>query len=211
MRWSVALLVLCLGAGPGVLQASQARHYDFKVFLDGREIGYHRFSVVPNASRTYVTSEAHFDVKIWFVTVYQYRHTSNEVWESGCLRAIDASTDDNGTQLSVRGQRRDDRLSLQTASGPQRVQGCVRTFAYWDVALLDRPRLLNAQTGEMVPVEVKRLNDAPIEIRGESVLAQRYRIDNEEFRIDLWYSQDRRWLALESTTEGGARLRYLVQ
>ena len=34
--------------------------------------------------------------------------------------------------------------------------------------------------------------------------------DREKLKIDLWYAPDGTWLALESMTEQGARLRYVL-
>jgi len=48
-------------------------------------------------------------------------------------------------------------------------------------------------------------------VRGEPVAAYRYRLSGEDLKIDLWYSPDNHWLALESTLEGGRKLRYRMQ
>ena len=41
--------------------------------------------------------------------------------------------------------------------------------------------------------------------------AQRYALETRDFRIDLWYSPGKEWLALESRTDGGRKIRYLIQ
>jgi hypothetical protein len=190
--------------------ASPAKRFDFRVLLDDKEIGRHTYTVSPQDALTYVTSEARFDVKFLFITVYTYTHVNNEVWQGDCLRTIDASTDDNGEPLFVRGEYLDQHLSLSTPAGRAQLAGCVRTFAYWDPRLLSNSQLLNAQTGELLPVEVEALEDATITVRGEPVDALHYRIHHDKFRIDLWYSRNQEWLALESTTESGGLLRYEV-
>jgi hypothetical protein len=43
------------------------------------------------------------------------------------------------------------------------------------------------------------------------VTAAGYRLTAGEVAIDVWYSPQRQWLALESITEGGRRLRYVAQ
>jgi hypothetical protein len=40
--------------------------------------------------------------------------------------------------------------------------------------------------------------------------ARRYALRGEKIAIDLWYSLDNDWLALESTTSGGRRVRYQI-
>ncbi|MEJ2142949.1 MAG: DUF6134 family protein [Gammaproteobacteria bacterium] len=195
---------------PGSL-AMQAKRYDFKVFLGDKEIGHHKFMVTPHNNQTYVSSEASFDVRFLFFTAYSYLHQNNEVWKGDCLQAINATTDDNGEQLFVRGKYNDHGMQLHTHDGSQNLSGCVRTFAYWDPALLNSKKLLNVQTGKLEEVNIQSLGESVIVKDGNDVRARQYRITNPKFSIDLWYSRDQEWLALESTTESGARLRYMVQ
>jgi len=207
-RMVCLLLLAAFSAG---LMASQTKIYHFKVLLDDDEIGYHRFVVTPHNTFTYVNTEARFDVKFLFITAYSYLHSNSEVWQGDCLRTIQATTDDNGEDLFVRGEYNEQRLVVHTPAGEQQLEGCIRTFAYWDPELLNGTRLLNSQTGELVEVAIQRLGQSTIQVRGKPVKAQHYRIHNPELSIDLWYSDKQEWLALESTTENGARLRYLMQ
>jgi len=45
-------------------------------------------------------------------------------------------------------------------------------------------------------------------VRGTPTPARRYRLETRDFLIELWYSAEREWLALDSITAGGQRLRY---
>jgi Family of unknown function (DUF6134) len=204
----IMLTILAFGIISNASLANEARKYDFKVLLDDREIGHHRFVVSEHNNETRILSEARFDVKFWFITAYTYLHTSQEVWQGGCLQSIEASTDDNGDDLFVRGESSNQSLKLQTHDGVQPLQGCIRTFAYWNPSLLENTKLLNAQTGILETVTFKLIGESRISVRGQPVTALHYQILNPKFSIDLWYSGNSEWLALESTTESGARLRY---
>jgi hypothetical protein len=48
-------------------------------------------------------------------------------------------------------------------------------------------------------------------VRGTTVPAKRFRIDGPKHPIDLWYGAERNWLALQSTVDGGRRLRYQLK
>jgi hypothetical protein len=41
-------------------------------------------------------------------------------------------------------------------------------------------------------------------------MAKRYRLETDKFSIDLWYGPGSQWLALESKTESGRNLRYVI-
>ena len=47
-----------------------------------------------------------------------------------------------------------------------------------------------------------------LEVLGESRPSYRYRLAAGALNLDLWYSTDNEWLALESEVKGGRKLRY---
>ena len=187
------------------------QQWRFKVFLDEQEIGYHTVTVNLDKTRATVQIEASFDVKFLFFTAYRYQHNNQEIWENNCLQTIESHTNDNGDIFYVTGQREDQRLALKTHGGAQTLQGCVRTFAYWDPRLLQARRLLNAQTGEYLDVVTDFIGNDELIINGDSIVARRYRLRSTDVVIDLWYSQNMHWLALQTTTEGGNQLRYQLE
>jgi hypothetical protein len=82
------------------------------------------------------------------------------------------------------------------------------SFAYWNPAFLQQDRLLNTQNGEYLEVDVSAPVTELLEVRGETRSALRYRLDAGELSLNLWYSTDDEWLALESEVQGGRILRY---
>jgi hypothetical protein len=213
-RYISALFVLLVIISASAKASSdpnvQDRQWNFTVYLDDREIGYHRFIVDQESEYKRVVSEAQFDVKIWFINAYEYRHYNREIWKDGCLVKVNAATDDNGELSQVVAQRRDGQLMFSRPDQKQ-LEGCIRSYAYWSPDLLDTQRLLNTQTGEYQDVKVEYIGHDRVMVRNRPEDAKHYRIRNTEFVIDLWYSDDNQWLALQSSTEDGATLRYRIQ
>jgi hypothetical protein len=81
------------------------------------------------------------------------------------------------------------------------------SFAYWDPRILRATRLLNSQTGELVPVDIRPWGVESVEVLGRRQVAERHRIAGKDLQIDLWYA-DGRWVALEALAAGGRVLRY---
>ena len=130
-----------------------------------------------------------------------------ERWRGGCLTALESTTDDNGEREFVRATARGNRLVVARPPGSEEHEGCVRSFAYWNPQILKAQRLLNSQTGELLPVTVLPRGEEPVRVGSQTLQAQRYRISGTGLQIDVWYSGDD-WVALEAAAAGGRKLRY---
>jgi len=203
-----ALSLALLLAAPA--QAYPPREWRFNVLLDDKPIGQHRFVLSLERGQQVLKSEAEFGVKFLGFSAYRYRHQAIERWEGGCLKEIEARTDDNGEALSLKGKQTNSGFVIDQPQGKAEIANCVMSFAYWNPAILDQARLLNAQNGEYLPVEVKHLGTESLSLGNARVMAKRYRLLTSAFSIDLWYGTGNQWLALETRTEGGRLLRYEI-
>jgi hypothetical protein len=182
--------------------------WNFLVWLDGKPIGRHRFSVGVQDDRFNVTSDASFDVKLFGLSLYRYRYHSVERWQAGCLRDMDASTDDNGSRSSVQAERQGEALVVTGPAGRNTLTGCVMSFAYWNPALQTRTQLLNGQTGRYDSVRVSQIGSGSVDVRGRPVMARHLRITGPAAPIDLWISPQGEWVGLDATVSGGRKLSY---
>jgi hypothetical protein len=193
---------------PAQAGASTSQEWRFEVLLDDEPIGFHTFRLSGDGDTHELRGEARFSVKLLGFTIYDYAHRNHELWRHDCLQRIDASTDDNGEDFHVRGAIQGEQLVLENRTGNSILTGCVMTFAYWNPAILSQQRLLNAQTGEYLDVDIRQIGKKSLQLQGRAVPALHYRIHTGESDIELWYSTTNRdWLALSTSTSGG-ELRY---
>lgn len=204
-------LVLALLAWAGAAEAETVREWAFDVYLDGKPIGEHRFTVSTDGDRTTVRSRARFDVKLLGFTAYRYRHESDESWRAGCLQSVRARTDDDGQALKVDAALVDGALQVTSDKGVASYPGCVMSFGYWNPAIREQTKLLNVQTGEFMPVVFAALANQAVEARGDAVTASHWKLSGADHPIELWYGAGDDWLALESTVSGGRKLRYRLR
>lgn len=208
----VALLTcLCVSSMSQPAWSATSQAYDFKVFLGQDEIGRQRFDVSSQGGQTRISVEARFTVRFLYIPVYTYRHTNVETWEGACLREIRAETDDNGESFFVNGLYRNGRMLVRTQGGEWSAEGCFRTFAYWNPDWLTGGRLLNSQTGEVQPAEIRTVGEETIAVQGVPTHTTRRRIITDKFTIDLWHTVKGQWVALQSSTAKGDVLRYALQ
>lgn len=192
---------------PGAPASGLDREWNFRVLLDGEEIGWHRYVVRGDGEGTEVESRAQFDVRFLFINAYRYRHEARERWRGACLDELESRTETNGSVERVAASTRESALVVDGPSGDARLTGCVMSFAYWDPRILRAGSLLNSQTGALLPVRVDDRGTERVRVAGRSIPATRHRLSAPDLQIDLWYA-DGRWVALEAPTPGGRMLRY---
>lgn len=200
--------VVASQAAAGEVRAGEGGEWRFRVFLDDRAIGYHEFQLSRAGETRHLRSVANFEYKLLFVRLYHYEHENVETWSGGCLQRIQSRTDANGRAFEVAGWREEETFRVEASAGDAVLPGCVMSFAYWNPEFLEQQRLLNTQNGEYMAVEVSGPEPDAVEVRGEMRFSYRYRLAAGPLQVDLWYSPERQWLALESQLSGGRTLRY---
>jgi hypothetical protein len=206
MHWFIFCTLL---VSSGLEAAS--KEWRFRVYLDDREIGYHHFQLTENGSEARLTTRAELEVTFLKIPVFSYTHENTEHWNDGCLQSITSVTDENGELYRVEGDAATDGFRITTNTGESVLPDCVSTFAYWDRSFLQRQALLNSQTGEYVDVKADYLGERKISAGNTTLPAHRYRLAGEDLELELWYSQEGHWLALQSSVEGGRLLRYEIE
>lgn len=188
--------------------ANEVARYDFDVYLNDKRVGSHVYQIREVDGVRQVLSEASFKYRILFIPAYRYEHRNAERWSGNCLLEMDAKTNANGDRIEVSGERTDSGFRIEKEEGQVELPECVMSFAYWNPDFLEQNRLLNPQTGEYLDIDVEAVGDEVLEIQGRSVAATRYKLTAKNVELDLWYSDDMQWLALESVAKGGNIIRY---
>lgn len=205
-------------------QADAGTETSFTVLLDGRPVGWHRYTQERahgpgGSSLLSIRSEARFEVRMLGIPVYRYRHEATERWSAGCLESIVARTEDDGRVTGVRGKLANDRflVGIQTDREDDRGEGvtteaarCTASFAYWNPRFLARDELLDPGTGRLRPVSTAALAERSIEVNGAPTRVSGLRLRGLERPIDLWYA-DGRWVGLDTVVAGGRHLSYRLR
>lgn len=211
--FALVLATMLAGCAAGSSAAAQPPEtvWNFRATLDGNPIGTHRFSIKTEGEERRLVSEANLAVKFLGLTVYRYRHEATEHWHGDCLRALSATTDDDGKLSSVLSAQDGDVFGI-TAPAAVSVAGCVMSYAYWNPAFRAQTRLLNAQTGQLDAVNIVRVGrpGAP-RPQGLPASAIQFRINGQAHPIDVWYSAEGAWIGLDATVRGGRTLSYRLQ
>lgn len=204
-----SLLVMLLFGADASASSTSNQKLDFRVYLEDREIGYHRVELNHSPQATDVRVETAFDVKILFVNAFRYRHQARERWNGTCLENVETQTDYGGKPLFVRSETTENGLKVVSKERQVTLSGCVRSYAYWDLERLRSSSLLNTQSGEYQPVSLKEQGIKPLRVGEFEITARSYQLETEEGTISLWYGDDLQWIGLQTRIRGNRVLSYI--
>ena len=164
-----------------------------------------------------MTSSAKFKVKVLFINAYSYNNVSKEQWQDGCLNSIEAETTENKVNTKVSGKLEGSDFNINVNDKQnQALPACVMTFAYWNPKTLTQSKLLNPQNAEYLNTNIKQLGTETIEVKGKPTETAHYLLQGlsegkVKLNIDLWYDQNKNWVALQSTTPEGYKVSYKLK
>ncbi|MCH2350069.1 MAG: DUF1295 domain-containing protein [Pseudomonadales bacterium] len=177
--------------------------------MNGRNIGQHSFDITREADIVSVESNAQFDIRFFLLGAYTYQHQSVEHYDkNGCLLQMRSETQTGSEKNTVVGkQLADQSFLVSTNDASLRSHECLMTFAYWNPKILQQSKLINAQTGKIVPVDIQFVGTE----KYNHIEAERYELSAPDLQITLWYTLgDRRWIGLASTMGNGKILTYQI-
>ena len=171
-----------------------AKEFNFKVLLNDKDIGHHRFSVEDQT----VKSDAAFDVKLWIIPAYKYRHKATETNLNGCLTTLQSETQDGADNFVLKTIEATPNFKILVNQKEITHASCMQTFRYWDINFTHD-------------------GTEPINTLGKSIRANKYTLkalgdQDEKFHIELWYHPETQaWLQLKSYVKDDNVLTYILQ
>lgn len=197
------LAAMPTAAGP----IPESNRIEFQVLRDGSPIGTHTLEFSRDGTRVTVRIAIDLLVRFLGIPVYRYTHRNTEVWEGDRLVSIEASTDRNGTPLSVRGQAGNGGIALETTQGGRFVAPAdIVTTSYWHSRFL-LGRKLDTQGGKLLDVTVTPKGEERL---AGDLPARRWHIAGD-LKLDIWYDLSGSWAGLRFAAEDGSTITYVRQ
>lgn len=180
-------------------QAALAAGNESRIFtanVDGRPSGTFRidFHVNANGSET-ITSSAQVTVRVLLAT-YRYTHQSKETWLNNSLWTLAATTNDNGKKSEVRAQRTEGGLVVTVGDRSHFCRnavltstGCRMPFVINKTANLV---VLETEDGSETNVNIQSLGPCSVQLKGQTIHGQRYRLTGKDTNGEWWFDQQGR-------------------
>ena len=207
MRVLLSLIFLLVDLQTPVFAQQQphaVENISFNVFLDKKQVGTHSFVIKRKDENIWVESNMQLKGKFWGLVPFKYTHQSIEQWKNGCLINLKSQTLKRGKTINISAISGPSGLTIVSDDKSQLVEGCIKSFAYWNSSALKGNQLLNTEDGKLVDVKIETIRTQGVE--GKSVV-----IRSSEADINLQYGADGKWLSLKSNLDVGGLLHYIRQ
>jgi len=181
---------------------SLAKEWTFDAILNDKLIGQHTFIYKDDKT----LSQANFEFEYFFMD-FIYQHKSTETWDGNCLKSITSNTDDDGEIYDVDGRLGLDGFVVSSNNKTAKLPLCIMTFSYGNPKILEQKKLMNAQSGEYLGVDIQFLSQEDYILKGKNIKANLWQIkaegENGDLLIHLWYDKNMQWVGLKSSTPIG--------
>ena len=200
----------------------------FKVTRNGSEIGSHRLTFTPTPEGLRI--DIAVDMRVGMgrsVTLYRFRHASQEIWRAGRLVRLNARTDNNGKVHQVTVEPAGHGLRAQ-AIVPREVGGMVESAAIgnpvrttdlpatilptsqWRRALVERDKVFDTQTGKISSIRTERLGASDVVTECGTVRATHYRLSGD-IKMETWFDDRDRWVKARFVVFDGSVIDYTLR
>jgi len=189
-----------------------AEQINFQVQLNDKDIGFHEFNVQNDT----ISNKAQFDVKLWFIPAYKYRHTATEVYKDNCLIQLESETQDGADFFELSSLADSAFFKIKVNDKVYNHPACSQTFRYWDIQFTEQNLAINPQDGEIFKLSFSKDEDEEVKTKTNTFLANKYTLraindQDEKFHIELWYEQNsKKWIKLKSYLKDDNVITYIL-
>ena len=173
----------------------------YLVFVDGERSGTYHVEFLPRDGGFTATSSMSIRVEVAFITAYRYQQDGQEDWRGGKLVGFEYVTNDDGTPFLVSGRRKGEDMAVSGPKGAATVPGNISCSGFWNHNIIYAPALVDPQTGEAVPLSIRRLSAESAQIAKQAVHGLGYAFDTF-LKGTIWYDSHDQLLATSFTQQG---------
>ena len=187
----------CLAAAPACaaalpqcpVQSGQTVGYD--IVRGGTVIGAQTVRYTAAGPDLTVEINVSASIRALGVKVYNYEHHGTERWHDGQMVGLVTRTDDDGTPRQVNAMR--DAAGWHGVSGAPPGPAPLLATSLWNSQTVAATRLLDRETGAVVPVHATPAGDEVLKLGSRSVTAHKYDLSGL-VSGSAWYDSNGCWV-----------------
>jgi hypothetical protein len=192
-------------------ETNGTRFLEYEITWQGQKIGNQSVEIESTDGGTKVRHRGLVSVHVFFVEAMRMEHESEELWEGDRLLSLNSRTVTNDAEVVVSGQQADSGFHiLEPKAAPTGYRDVATLDSFWLLHSVRHSRLIDPKTGKVVTFEKEQIGSKGLDIAGETVQADGYRIAVGEDHANLWY-HDGLLVASDVTQDGNTAHAVLVQ
>jgi hypothetical protein len=204
-------LICAVMVSAGLVASAQAdpnvASINFVVMRNGAQIGTDKISVGREGAETTVQNDTHVTVGFGMLTLYRYDQSETERWADGRLVAMDARTDDNGTEHNTSAKAEDGKLVIRADDKVREAPPTAVPMSLWNPVLVESEVALDPKDGSVQPMKVIDRGEENLLIQGKERPAHHYELVTK-FPQDVWYDDNHQLVQVELKGRDGSTIRY---
>jgi hypothetical protein len=193
------------GAPPAAQPATETLQY--AIIRNGEQIGTHKVELRRTGKETAVNVATNVEVKVLFITAYRFQYAATERWVNGRLVALNAETDDNGTQHKLTAALKGGTLEVEADGKAAQVDKNILPGSFWNPEVVRQSVMLDTQTGQVMPISVIDGGSEQVTVETGPAPARRYTIKGK-FSQDVWYDSRGRLVQSQLVGPDGSVITY---
>jgi hypothetical protein len=161
----------------------------FDVLRGKARIGQHAITFTPVGNGFRAVTELDLPVKLAFITLFDLRHQSEELWQDGRLVELRSATQDGADHFEVSAEAVADGIRCDSPAGTIYTPPEMYTSnGIWSVETMRQVELIDAQNGGIIGMVADGAGRDEVEVAGRARQADRYRVVTPSAAGDLWYA-----------------------
>ena len=165
----------------------------YDIMRGGNVIGHQTTRYATSGPDLTVTMDVNASLHALGIRVYRYEHHGEERWHDGQMVRMATTTDDDGTPRHVDAARDPQTGAWHGVTGAQPGSGPLLSTSFWNSQTVLQTRLLDRETGEILPVQVSPAVGETIQLGSRSVAASRYDLAGP-VKGSVWYDGNGCWV-----------------
>ena len=201
------LVCLSLLVPISLVAADDTEHRDYAIFVDGKEAGSSRMTIVQkDDGTTYMT--ASLDVKFRHLLVVDYilKIDSQEWWKEGRLVGMKTTASENGKKTEVTAAPEGNQLRLRVNGQERLIRPDAWTTSFWKLADArfhnKQVPIVEVDTGKEFNTELKYVETQALKIGSQLQDCFHVRVAAAPTPVDLWFDKYHRLVRQEFTESG---------
>ena len=208
----LAALALVFGltfAAPAWAVQFPAQPLSFTVLRDGDAVGTHVLRFQPQADGVTVDIQTKVLVKIAMIPVYRFEHHGHEQWRASQLVELDSTTNDDGTQHSVKAAADAGALDVKGDGHDSRLPAAILPASLWNRDAMSQSMLMNTLDGHAMKVNIADMGEDSVTVHGNLRPAHHYAMTGDLSR-ELWYDGQGTLVQVRFKAKDDSDIRYVL-